>query len=285
MTRVDQFESVFRAASRTLFEYDPVEVASVLVVTDRIGEEARDLSDRLRSFLSVLDRGENIQWTTVSGDEFSEVPELLAHVEDHKPGLICTHRHLHSGSRRWPYTLGECVDVLTQVAAAPVLVFPHPDAPDDMARCSDTGTVMAVTDHLTGDHRLVNYATRFTDSGGKLLLTHIEDDAYFQRYVEAIGKIPSIPTEEAEKLLRARLLKDPADYIQSCAEALTRHGLPVQVEKIVMMGHHLQEYERLITEHEVDLLVFNTKDDDQMAMHGLAYPLAIELTTTPLLML
>lgn len=285
MTKVDQFESVFRSAAKTLFEYHPVEVGSVLVITDRQGDDASAFSDRLRSFLSVLDRSENVQWTTVSGDEFDNVPEVLAHVEEHKPGLICTHRHLHSGSRKWPFTLGECVDVLTQVAAAPVLMFPHPDAPDDMARCSQTRTVMAVTDHLTGDHRLVNWAARFTESQGVLLLTHIEDEVNFQRYVEAIGKIPSIPTDEAERLLRARLLKDPADYIDSSAEALAQHGLPVTVEKIVTMGHRLKEYERLIEEHEIDLLVFNTKDDDQLAMHGLAYPLAIELTTTPLLML
>lgn len=285
MTKVDQFESVFRAASKTLFEYEAVEVGSVLVVTDRGGDDARDLSDRLRSFLSVLDRGENVRWVTVKADDFSDAPELLAHVEEHRPGMICTHRHLHSGSRKWPYTLGECVDVLTQVAAAPVLMFPHPDAPDDVARCSQTRTVMAVTDHLTGDHRLVNWAIRFTESEGDLLLTHIEDDAIFRRYVEAIGKIPAIPTEEAERSLRARLLKDPADYIESCAEALQRHNVPIRVESIVTMGHHLKEYERLIAKHEVDLLVFNTKDDDQLAMHGLAYPLAIELTTTPLLML
>ena len=39
------------------------------------------------------------------------------------------------------------------------------------------------------------------------------------------------------------------------------------------------------TEDEVDLLVLNTKDDDQLAMHGLAYPLAIELREIPLLLL
>ena len=43
--------------------------------------------------------------------------------------------------------------------------------------------------------------------------------------------------------------------------------------------------ERLIEEHEVDLLVMNTKDEDQLAMHGLAYSLAIELRAIPLLML
>jgi len=285
MTKVDQFESAFRAASKTLFQYDPVQIESVLVVTDRHAEEAGPLSQGLRSFLSVLDRGENVRWATATGEDFSSVQELLARVEEHRPGLICTHRHLHNDSRRLPYTLGGFVDVLTQVASAPVLVFPHPDVPEDVARYTQTRTVMAVTDHMTGDDRLVNYAARFTHDDGTLLLTHIEDDAIFRRYIEAIGKIPEIPTSEAEALLRARLLKDPADYIESCASALTRERLPIQVREVVTMGHHLKEYARLVEEHEVDLLVFNTKDDDQLAMHGLAYPLAIELTTTPLLML
>jgi CheY-like chemotaxis protein len=37
--------------------------------------------------------------------------------------------------------------------------------------------------------------------------------------------------------------------------------------------------------HSVDLLVMNTKQDDQLAMHGVAYPLCIELRDTPILML
>ena len=51
------------------------------------------------------------------------------------------------------------------------------------------------------------------------------------------------------------------------------------------MGRHLAEYRRLVEAHEVDLLVMHTKDEDQMAMHGMAYPLAIELRQIPLLLL
>ena len=32
---------------------------------------------------------------------------LLALVEQERPDLICTYRHLHSGAWRWPYGLGE----------------------------------------------------------------------------------------------------------------------------------------------------------------------------------
>jgi hypothetical protein len=53
----------------------------------------------------------------------------------------------------------------------------------------------------------------------------------------------------------------------------------------VTHGHHLSEYRRLVQEHDVDLLVMNTKDEGQLAMHGLAYPLAIEIRSIPLLLL
>ena len=51
------------------------------------------------------------------------------------------------------------------------------------------------------------------------------------------------------------------------------------------LGHHVADVTRLIEEHQVDLLVLNTKDEDQAAMHGLAYSLAVELRKIPLLML
>ena len=66
---------------------------------------------------------------------------------------------------------------------------------------------------------------------------------------------------------------------------LSEEEVPLQIQAIVTTGHRLGEYKRLIEEHDVDLLVMNTKDDEQLAMHGLAYPLAVEIRNTPLLLL
>ena len=144
---------------------------------------------------------------------------------------------------------------------------------------------MAMTNRLTGDNRLVNYAARYTQDGGTLYLSHVEDDAVFELYMEAISKIASIDTDVARSEIEARLMKDPKDYIESCQVGLSSSAPSLEVESLVTSGHHMQEYRRLIEEHDVDLLVMNTKDEDQLAMHGLAYPLAIELRTIPLLML
>ncbi|MCH7778568.1 MAG: hypothetical protein IH878_18855 [Gemmatimonadetes bacterium] len=286
MPKVDQFESAFRAASKTVFEYQPIAVRSILVITDRSEAKADIFGKQISDFLSVLRSDDSPRWRIVNGSEFDTVPELLALVEAEQPDLICTYRHLHSESWRWPYTLGEYVDVLTQVTTTPVMVLPHPDAMRASEHAvKDTLAVMAMTDHLTGDAVLVNYAARFTEPSGKLFLTHIEDEATFERYMGTISRIPSIDTENSRRTILEQLLKEPKDYIRSCREVLEAEGLPLAVEEIVTKGHHLHEFEKLVEKHEVDLLVFNTKDEDQLAMHGLAYPLAVELRQIPLLML
>ena len=285
MTRVDQFESVFKAATKTSYVYEPIEIRKVLLVTDLDAERAKRFSDHLRNFLAVLEGDETVSWRTVKGEEFQTVRDLLDIVEDERPDLICAYRHLHSQAWRWLYSLGEALDVLTQVASSPVLVVPHPREQRLEEILKGPRSVMAITDHLTGDHRLVSFAARFTEGSGNLLLTHIEDEAVFGRYIDVISKIPTIATDNAREELQRQLLREPHDYIRSCSETLRAEGLSLQVEEIVTLGHHLTDYTRFIKDHRVDLLVLNTKDEDQLAMHGQAYPLAIELRQIPILML
>ncbi len=286
MGSVDRFESMFRAAAREVFQHEPVEIKSVLVVTDRDQEGAKAFGEQVRGFLQVLSAEESVQWRNVTGSEFQTAGELLALVEAAGPDLICTYRNLHSSAWKWPYSLGTHLDLLTQHTGVPVMVLPHPQAQRgaDYA-LQDTDTVMAITDHLAGDQRLVNYGVRFTAPGGTLWLTHVEDEITFDRYIDAISKILTIDTAGARDALHRQLLKAPEDYIASCVDVLRDEGVPLAVEKLVTFGHHLSEYEKLIEEHKVDLLVLNTKDEGQLAMHGVAYALAVQLRQIPLLML
>ena len=286
MTNVDQFESMFRSASREVFQYERVNIESVLVVTDRDEENAGLFGDQVRRFLKVVSADDKIRWRDVNGSEFQTAGELLALVESAAPDLICTYRNLHSSAWKWPYSLGTHVDLLTQHTNVPVMLLTHPETERSAKHAfENTDSVMAIADHLTGDHRLVNHAVRFTESSGALRLTHVEDEATFERYMAVISKIPTIDTDEARKTVRDQLLKEPQDYIDSCVEVLEKAGTSVSVEHLVVFGHHLSEYKRLIEQHEVDLLVLNTKDEDQLAMHGIAYALAVELRHIPLLML
>ena len=89
----------------------------------------------------------------------------------------------------------------------------------------------------------------------------------------------------SRRSLGEQLLKEPRDFIAACREVLDAQGLQVRIEEVVAMGRRADEYGELIAKREIDLLVLHTKDDDQLAMHGAAYALAVELRGIPLLML
>ena len=283
LIKVDQFESVFKSAAKLSFKRQQLSFEKIAVVTDLDAEEAKSLAARIRAFLHVL--GDGPQWMVLDRSQSKTVEQLLGLVEQEKPELLVTYRNLHSAAWRWPYSLGPRLDVLTQGTSCPVMVIPHPrDEASFDASMQHTEVVMAVTDHLVGDSRLVSYAARFTEKSGDLFLTHIEDDVTFERYIEAISKIPSIDTENAREQIIKQLLKEPRDYIESCTRELKGEGLDLRVHSEARTGHRLTEYKQLVEDQSVQLLVLNTKDEDQLAMHGLAFPLAVELRQIPLLM-
>lgn len=285
MSQVDQFESVFRSAIKDIYEYRDVDLRRMLVVTDMPAAQTADYTATVQAFMSDLDPS-RFQWHQLAGDQYQTTGELLEKCERIGADLIFAYRNLHSEGWQFPHSLGEHLDVLLQRARQPVMVLPHPKAGyADEHAMKNTSRVMAVTDHLSNDHQLVNHAQFFTRDGGHLYLTHIEDEAYFSRVMEAISKIPNLDTRQSETLLREQLLKAPRDYIKSCETGLKAAGKNLQVHEIVTFGHRLSDYKGFIDRYRVDLLAMHTRDEDQLAMHGMAYPLAIELRQIPLLML
>jgi nucleotide-binding universal stress UspA family protein len=284
MLKLDEFASVFRSADKARYAHSDVTVRRVALFTDLAAEPSRRLCADAKNLLSSLDA--DVEWVVVDGAQYRVIDELLAHVERIKPDLICAYRNLHGRARSFAFSLGGHVDVLTQATTTPVVLLPDPTEDDRLPEtCVNTDRVMVLTDHLTGSDRIVSYGARFTEKDGHLVLAHLENDQVFERYIKVISKIPSIDTDEARLRIRDQLLKEPADYIRSCREELTRLGAPLVVHEEVAMGHHVAECKRLIEKHAIDLVVMNTKDDDQLAMHGLAYPLAVELRSLPLLLL
>lgn len=284
MTNLNTFESLFKAADKTVHVPTQIEIRRLLFVTDLSDTDATGLINQSLVFLSVL--GDEVEWHHVGGDDFDSVGALLERVAAQSPDLIVTYRHLRSDAWRWPHGLGEYLDVLTQATDIPVLVLPHPDADRALPHSiADTDRVMAITDHITADARLVDYAIRLTAPSGTCWLTHIESQLQFDHFVAAVERVPEIETEDVRELVEARLLTEPRDYIMSCQQVVADSGSDTRIEALVMMGDRLEEYRRLVEEHEVDLLIFNTMDGDQLAMHGQAYPLAVELRSVPMLML
>ena len=285
MTNVDQFESVFRSAAKDPHVPRSVEIRRVLCLHDLNPEAYPALEKDILAFLEVW--GGDLELTALDAGTHADLDGLLQDVLERAPELICTYRGLMSEGWRHPYSLGERLDVMTQATPFPVLVVPHPrnenawvEGPPELDR------VMVLTDHLASEGRLIDWAHGFTRAeGGMLLLAHVEDEHTYKRYIDAISKVPAIHTDVARESLHAQLLKEPRDYIESCRKALVEAGEHIDVRGEVLMGQRLGEIRRLIEEHDVDLLVMNTKDEDLLAMHGLAYPLAVELRDVAILML
>ena len=59
----------------------------------------------------------------------------------------------------------------------------------------------------------------------------------------------------------------------------------MEITETVDLGLHVDAYRQLVRSQGIELLVMNTKEKGQLAMHGLAYALAVEVNEIPLLLL
>ena len=285
MSKIDEFESLFKSAAKPIFHIEPIRIKKSVIVVDVELDVVAEFVQRIGDFLKVLNSVEStIEIAVVSGSEFQSVGQLLDTIKGQSADLICTYRNLHGSANDFPFSLGECVDVLTQATDIPVLLVPRPNELTD-SMLINTDRVMLMTDHLAGDNRLVSYGALFTQDHGKLILAHVEDEQTFLRYMQVISKIQDIDTDVAKEAIMEQLLKEPRDFIDSCEDGLKQAGLPLEIVPVVTVGHHLADYRNLVSEHEADLLILNTKDEDQLAMHGLAYPVSVELRDLPLLLI
>ena len=283
--KLDDFDAVFRSSVKERFRFSAPPLTSVMLITDLQREDADALEETVKAFLGNIG-GSELEWRTVARDEYSSIADILALIKTTVPDLIVSYRHLRRSKANLMYSLGGFVDTLTQATAVPVLLLPSPHTCNLGERLQPPRRVLVVTDHITGDNRLVNWGVHLcAHDDGTLFLAHVEDQATYDRYMEIVGMIPDIDTETTATRIRQKLLDRPTDYIETIAEVLRDQGIAERTVALVTMGHALQDYKRMVDEHEVDLLVLNTKDADQLAMSGMGYAIAIEINDRPLILL
>ncbi len=206
-------------------------------------------------------------------------------IRQKKPDLIITYRMLWAEDVRPNKSLGSYMDLLSQDTEFPLLVTPHPRPYSMDHILEEEGAVLVATEHLIDDHRLINFALKFTVASAPLILVHIEDEDTFDYYMSAIRKIPDISTEDAEDKLKKQLLANPIHYAESVQDVLAEKTPDLKVQTYIRFGHLITAYRELMERHSTDLLVMNTKDDTQLAMHSVGYSLAVEFRQTPILLL
>ena len=283
MNQIDEFESMFRRAEREAFSYQDVPLGHITLVTDGPPAAAEAIQAEIQAFMPRLPA--TADWRRIIGDDYHDVGRLLERIAEQPTDLLITYRHLQHESQVPQHSLGVFLDVITQATDIPVLVLPGTAGHPISLANELCDRVLLVTDHITGDDRLINHGVRMCAEGGTVWLCHVEDDAIFARYMRAIERIPEIDSVQARELINAQLLKDASDFIETCITELNEKLPSLSYRSVVERGHHLNEYRKIIEADGVDLVVANTKDEGQLAMHGMAYSLAVELMETPLLLL
>ena len=281
MVKIDEFQSVFRAAEREPLVYEMPPLGRVALVTDREHGNPDATREQVARFLPALAASD---WTTVVVDDCETVDGVVRAVEAARPDLIVAFRHLGEAALVPQHSLGVYLDVLTQVLAQPVLVLPG-TAADRRTLDGTAQSTMVVTDHIRGERRLIGYAAAVSPPGSRLWLCHVEDDAAFKRYIGIIGQIPELDTDLARDRIDKTLRHEAEEYLAAAVAGLKAAGLDLEIAPHITRGHRFGAFRDLVTDHQVDLLVVNTKDDEQLAMQGTAYALAVELDQTAQLLL
>ncbi len=278
-----RFQSVVEKTAISTFKPDELKLNNVVVIVDQNVEDAAAYLAELKSYFAGIIEADAID--VVGPDRYRNEEDILKIVAEKQPDLMCIYRHLCSQSYRLPHGLGEYVNILTQATDIPVLVLPHPKARQAAQALQSHNRVMVMTDYISGDHALVSWGVKMCSDQADLYLCNIEDQITYKRYMQAITKVDELDTELARDKILKQLLKDAEDYTASCQAALGESHQHIQVHSIVQVGSQLSDYKNLVDEHKIDLLVMNSKDHDNMGMHGLIYPIAVAVRTIPLLLL
>ena len=277
--RLDDFESVFRSALKPSFERESVLLEQVVHISDQGPEDCDAEAQRVRAFLSALDDGDHGAMLSLGRKDWSSAQDLLDKIQGLNPQLIVCQRHLGDPDTDLAYTLGSVVDILTQATSVPVLLLPTPESPLRSAE-----RTMVVTDHLTQAAHLVSWGVHMTPDHGVLFLAHIEDEERFEHIAHALRRVPGVDTEPTLARLRDKLLSLPADYVHAVQKTLQEEKVQETVVPVVHFGDPVKLYPSLVAEHQIGLLICDTKDPGQLAMAGLAHALAVSMRTLPLLL-
>ena len=278
MTQIDQFESVFRAAFQDSFQYQKIPLNRLTIVSDLPENEGQDYLNVIRSFLGNS-HDQHFQLLHFKPDD--NLDGLDEKLNELRPDLVISYRNLGASKDNTKLTIGENLDFLLHGTSYPILVMPAPQLGIPLIN----GRVLTIANDLSKDPLLINYAVAITQPEESNLLLHLEDQGIFDRYMEIISKVPSIDTEDARNKIQRQLMKEPLDYIGSCTQILREANVPIRIVGKTMMGNSLATVRSIITEESIRLLVMRTRHNEQIALHGLAYPILTEIREIPILML
>ena len=278
MLKLDHFASLFRAANKEQIVIPDVSIERILLVTDMDKEKSLQLWERWKGFFH-----ESVKMSLLDAPISQSLPSLIEAMQGADCDLVVTYRCLHSDAWQYPYAIGSYVEVLTQIMPFPVLLMPHPIQFTNVY--TEPKRLLLFSAELTKEAELLGFATAFASSKDvSLLMAQMDDQATYDRIFDIISKIPQIDTDDAQHYIKERRSNEMNDWVLRCTEHLEAKEIGLQLSHIDILEPNMNKCASLIEEHHADLLIINTKDEEQLAIHGLAYPIMVQFRNIPLLL-
>lgn len=285
MRDLGEFESVFKRALRDQFQYESLDIAKAVLITDLPEDAVPAYTEKVKGFLDPEFPRTSYTLTALAGNAWSNWEDLRQLLKEEQPDLVITYRLLKVPKLDHFTSLGVYVDTLTQVSDYPVLLLPNPRRPDYEHAPWHLANVLVATEHMYANHSLVNYGIRFTPEKHTLMLCHVEDQDTFNYFLKAIEKIPELDNDIAREKVAEQLVAMPRHFAESVAAEIEAHRKDIVLESVIEFGHLIANYRDLLQRTPISLMVFTTKDDTQLAMHSLGYSLAVEFRNMPVLLI
>ncbi len=254
---LDVFGSVFNRAVKHHYKFEPKDLHSMMIIADSKNIQTLDqfgsryCEDRVQFIYNT-----EFLWSN-----------LIQLIDNTKPDLLLIQRQLgmHAGIE---FSLGPLLVNLSQEFEIPILVLPSHQ------KAYEIKTVLAGFDHKIDNSHLVNHSLMLKMDMENLLLVHIEEESVFNYYMDAITKIPGINTDYAKTNIEKTILDLSGDFFDDVIESLSNKRF--KVHQYCRLGDVVKEYQAIVSQHNVDLMVFEAEDDSKLAMHSLGQSLAIQ---------
>ena len=277
MLKIDHFASVFRAADKEIISIREREISKVLIVTDVNHEKSLEIWERWRSLFV-----HSVDVVILHGETSRDISTITQKVEEAECDLIISYRCLHSDNWKYPHAVGSYIEVMTQLTSKPVLLMPH--VLEDTREYAPPESIVLISDDLTKEADLLGWACSFRGSQARCTLVELHNEAHFHRMMDVIAKIPQIDTEVAKDKIYLQLQKDSLDWVSRSQEIVGRWERPLSLQRTEMAQSCMTSCTELVQKEASELIVLNTKDEDQLAIHGLVYPFMVQFRHVPLLL-
>ncbi len=309
-SRVDEFESVFKATVREKVEIDKLPFERLLVILDCEGSEAKrqsvvdcafDMADRYKVETRVVapvgrwgdkekaekllkeatERIDSVGPQKCDGELLEGAPHriILDQEKSYQPSiLLMSSLFGETDEDLETYTLGSVADRVLSSVSEPVLLI-EGKVENVGALWSDI--LVYVEDQKTADSCLA--ATRtLAIKGAKTALLHVIDSGWLEQIDRAIDLASELDSFKTSEAIVTSLQRDMGHYLTSAADALDRTGH--EPSQSIQIGDPIEICRNEVLEKHHGLLICNSVAPDQKLIDSIAYNLAAYMREIPLLL-